>query len=201
MEAVSIMDAALLAKTHVSNLYKQREKLQAFKHEGVWRVPKDALQGYIEDRQGRAKQVLAASPVSSGRRVFKRRIEAIPFGELLSHTGFFVQVNSYTLLEPKIGTAIAELELTFDIDYNADPNDRRGASLQINGCLLQQRGDHFAITLPEGVLSFPYPEEHAQFEFSVFRDLCKGFSKMVPTELVQVTERLRKEEVERLNSD
>jgi hypothetical protein len=61
--SVTILQAALIARVHVSNLYKLREKLGAFKHEGVWRIPTETLQKYIAERSARAREILAGTPV------------------------------------------------------------------------------------------------------------------------------------------
>jgi hypothetical protein len=48
-------------------------------------------------------------------------------------------------------------------------------------------------------VSFRRLDEQALFEFCVYKDLVKGFPQVIPVELIQVTERLQKEETERLN--
>jgi hypothetical protein len=60
-ESVTILQAALIARVHVSNLYKLRDKLGAFKHDGVWRIPTDSLQKYIVERSARAREILCGT--------------------------------------------------------------------------------------------------------------------------------------------
>jgi hypothetical protein len=95
-----------------------------------------------------------------------------------------------------MGTAIAELELTVEVNYNADPDDHRSISLGINGCVLHQQRGKFWLTLPDGVLSLAYREDHARFELSVFKDLVRAFCEVIPAALVQVAEELRRKEEE-----
>ena len=62
------MQAAVLAGVHVTNIYKLRNKLGAFKRDGVWYIPTDSLQHYIQRRKARAQAILtlAASPDTVG---------------------------------------------------------------------------------------------------------------------------------------
>ena len=57
-QSVNLMQAALLARVHVTNLYKMRSKLGAFKHQGVWHIPLASLEAYIQKREARARQIL-----------------------------------------------------------------------------------------------------------------------------------------------
>ena len=59
---VTIMKAAVLARTHISSIYKQRSKLGAFQHDGVWLIPVDSLRDYVKRRSARATEVLAPTP-------------------------------------------------------------------------------------------------------------------------------------------
>jgi hypothetical protein len=52
------MQAAILAGCHLTNLYKLRNKLGAFKREGVWYIPTDTLRHYIQRRAARAQAIL-----------------------------------------------------------------------------------------------------------------------------------------------
>jgi hypothetical protein len=115
-------------------------------------------------------------------------------GQFLSYRGLFIRVEAYALLEPRIGTAIAELELSVDVSSSLDPDDDRGTTLSVHGCLLHQHRGEFWVTLPEGTVSLPYPEEHPLFESSVFKDLVKSFPEVIPPALFQVTEELRQKE-------
>jgi hypothetical protein len=58
-DAVSLMQAAFMARVHLTNLYRLRPKLGAFKRDGVWYIPLEALQAYIQRREARARDVLA----------------------------------------------------------------------------------------------------------------------------------------------
>jgi hypothetical protein len=60
-EAVTLMQAAVLACVHVTNVYKLRNKLGAFKRDGVWYIPTDSLQHYIQRRKARAQAILASA--------------------------------------------------------------------------------------------------------------------------------------------
>jgi hypothetical protein len=60
--AVTIMKAAVLAKTHISSIYKQRAKLGAFQRDGVWMIPLESLRNYVERRSARAREVLTPIP-------------------------------------------------------------------------------------------------------------------------------------------
>jgi hypothetical protein len=199
LDAVTMFQAATVAQTHVSNIYKQRAKLRAFKHDGTWMVPTEALQQYIQHREVRARKILGEKAVTPGRRAFKRPIRPVPLGEFLSQTGLFVRVELYSPLEAPVGTAVAELEISLEVSYKVDADDSRGAMLQIQGCFLHQRDGQFWVSLPDGILSFPYPEEQAVFELSVFKDLCKSFPTIVPTQLIPVTEELQRKEQEELS--
>jgi hypothetical protein len=128
---------------------------------------------------------------SPHQQAFKRPIRPIPLGELLNHTGFFVRVDTYRPLEHS--TVIADLDLSLDVAYWADPDDTRGATLKIGGCSLDLVDGRFRISLPSN-LSFPYLEDHGAFELSVFKDLCESFPEVIPPELIRVTEELRREE-------
>jgi hypothetical protein len=130
------------------------------------------------------------------RRVFKRQDWPRSFAELLAHTGFFVRVETYCPLEPPVGTPIAEIDLSLEVGYDADPVDNRGASLEIKGCFLHYERGRFWVSLPAETLSFPEPREHAIFELSVFKDLCECFPEVVPPALIRVTEGLRRKEGE-----
>ena len=57
-EALNLMQAAVLAGCHVTNLYKLKNRLDAFKREGVWYVPTDTLRRYIHRRAARAQAIL-----------------------------------------------------------------------------------------------------------------------------------------------
>jgi hypothetical protein len=56
--ALTPMEAATAAGVHLSAIYKQRSRLQAFKRAGVWPVPLADLDKYIQERQHRARQIL-----------------------------------------------------------------------------------------------------------------------------------------------
>jgi hypothetical protein len=60
--AVTIMKAAVLARTHLSSIYKQRSKLGGFQRDGVWLIPIDSLRDYVNRRSTRARAVLAPTP-------------------------------------------------------------------------------------------------------------------------------------------
>ena len=60
-EAVSLMQAAILAGVHVTNVYKMRGRLGAFKRDGVWYIPTDSVQYYIQRRKARAQAILASA--------------------------------------------------------------------------------------------------------------------------------------------
>jgi hypothetical protein len=60
-KAVSIMEAAFLAKVHISNIYRLRSRLRAFQENGNWLIPRDALNKYIANRIKRAHDVLATA--------------------------------------------------------------------------------------------------------------------------------------------
>jgi hypothetical protein len=59
IDAVTLLQAALLARVHVTNMYRLRPKLGAFKRDGVWYIPAEALKSYIQRREARARQVLS----------------------------------------------------------------------------------------------------------------------------------------------
>jgi hypothetical protein len=135
--------------------------------------------------------------VTSGRRVFKRVYKPISAFELMRKTGLVVQVESYCPLDAPVGTAIAELELSLGVScWASDPVDRRSARLEIRGCFLHNRNGRFWVSLPESVLSFPDPEEHARIELSIFKDLCQSYAEVIPPALIRVTEELRRKEIE-----
>jgi len=134
---------------------------------------------------------------TSGRRVFKRQIEVISFAELIAKTGLVVHVESYCPLDASVGTTIAELELSLGVScYDRDPVDRRSATLEIRGCFLHKQNGRFWVSLPESILSFPDPEEHARIELSVFKDLCQSYAEVIPPALIRLTEELRRKEKE-----
>jgi hypothetical protein len=66
VDAVSIMEAAILAHCHVSTIYKSRPKLGAFKREENWYVPLDSLRAYIQKRASQARRILAVSNHEAG---------------------------------------------------------------------------------------------------------------------------------------
>jgi hypothetical protein len=55
------MRAAILANVHVSNVYRLRHKLDAFQEDGIWFIPRDALNKYIDGRARRAREILSTS--------------------------------------------------------------------------------------------------------------------------------------------
>jgi hypothetical protein len=55
------MRAAILANVHVSNIYRLRQKLDAFQENGIWFIPRAALNKYIDDRAKRAREILSTS--------------------------------------------------------------------------------------------------------------------------------------------
>ena len=61
-QLVTLMDAAIMARVHVSNMYRLRNKLGAIKRDGTWYIPADSLESYIQRRAERAQRVLATSP-------------------------------------------------------------------------------------------------------------------------------------------
>jgi hypothetical protein len=56
---VTIMEAASIARVHLNSIYRLRSKLGAFKREGVWYIPVEALQDYIQRREARAREILS----------------------------------------------------------------------------------------------------------------------------------------------
>jgi hypothetical protein len=64
--SMTVTQAALTARVHVTNIYKSRKKLRAFKRAGQWRIPIDALEEYIQERQQRAREVLATTLETQG---------------------------------------------------------------------------------------------------------------------------------------
>jgi hypothetical protein len=132
------------------------------------------------------------------RRLFKRQDRPRSFAELLEHTGFFVRVETYCPLEPPMGTAVAELTLSLEVSYMADPVDVRGACLEIRGCFLHHERGRFWVSLPEQSLYFPDAGEHERFELSVFKDLCEFVPDVVPPALIRLTERLGRKEAEEI---
>ena len=65
VEAVTLMQAAILARVHLTNLYSLRTKLGAFKRDGVWHVPTATLQNYIQERAKRAQAILTTSSTAA----------------------------------------------------------------------------------------------------------------------------------------
>jgi hypothetical protein len=53
------MEAAFLARVHVSNLYRLRQKLGAFQENGSWLIPRDNLNRYIANRVKKANKIVA----------------------------------------------------------------------------------------------------------------------------------------------
>jgi hypothetical protein len=62
LKFVTLMDAAITARVHVSNMYRLRNRLGAVKRDGVWYIPAESLRSYIQRRTERARRVLATSP-------------------------------------------------------------------------------------------------------------------------------------------
>ena len=56
---VTIMEAASIARVHLNSIYRLRSKLRAFKREGVWYIPTEALHDYIQRREDRAREILS----------------------------------------------------------------------------------------------------------------------------------------------
>jgi Helix-turn-helix domain len=56
---VTIMEAASIARVHLNSIYRLRSKLGAFKREGVWYIPVEALDAYIQRREARAREILS----------------------------------------------------------------------------------------------------------------------------------------------
>jgi hypothetical protein len=57
-DAATLMQAAILARVHITNMYRLRSKLGAFKRDGVWCVPINSLKSYIQRREARAHAIL-----------------------------------------------------------------------------------------------------------------------------------------------
>jgi hypothetical protein len=64
--SVTVTAAARKAGVHVTNIYKSRKKLRAFKRAGQSQIPIDALEKYIQERQQRARKVLATTLETQG---------------------------------------------------------------------------------------------------------------------------------------
>jgi hypothetical protein len=58
---VTIMEAASIARVHLNSIYRLRSKLRAFKREGIWYIPVEALHDYIKRREVRAREILSQS--------------------------------------------------------------------------------------------------------------------------------------------
>jgi hypothetical protein len=66
-QAVSLMKAASIGNLHLSTVYKLRSKLGAFQKDGVWYIPLESLNAYIQKRANRAREILAFSGIAPAR--------------------------------------------------------------------------------------------------------------------------------------
>lgn len=59
--SLAVTEVAFLARVHISNLYRLRQRLGAFQENGSWRIPRDSLNRYIDNRLKRAAEILASA--------------------------------------------------------------------------------------------------------------------------------------------